>query len=126
MRAALIAIFVVLLSSGGCMPPTRKSARPAFRAWAVRYQVKDVDRSVAFYTQQLGFTLDMKAGPAFAKVSSGPVVLLLSGPGSSGSRPLPGGKTQEPGGYNRVAVEVDDLTAAIDALRAGGVRFRNE
>ena len=91
----------------------------------VRYQVKDVARAVAFYTGHLGFKLEHQQPPAFASVSLGPFVLLLSGPGASGSRPLPGGKSQEPGGWNRVVLRVADLAAEIEALEKAGVRFRN-
>ena len=63
---------------------------------AVRYLVKDVDRSIAFYTGQLGFKVDMRAAPAFASVSKGDLIVRLSGPGSSGARPMPGGREQEP------------------------------
>ena len=92
----------------------------------VRYQVKDVARSVAFYTQHLGFTLGRQQLPAFANVSFGGVPILLSGPGASGSRPMPGGLPQEPGGWNRVVLRVVDLPALIAELKAAGVRFRNE
>jgi glyoxylase I family protein len=91
----------------------------------VRYQVGDVARSVAFYTEQLGFKLDHQQLPAFAAVSLGPLAVLLSGPGASGSRPMPGGRRQEPGGWNRVVLRVDGLEACIDVLRKAGVRFRN-
>jgi glyoxylase I family protein len=93
---------------------------------AVRYLVKDVDRSIAFYTGHLGFRLDHRAAPAFASVSKGDLVLRLSGPGSSGARPMPDGRSQEPGGWNRIVVEVADLPRTIAELRQGGVRFRNE
>ena len=93
---------------------------------AVRYLVKDVERSIAFYTKQLGFTLDMSAAPAFASVSKGDLILRLSGPGSSGARPMPDGRKQEPGGWNRIVVEVADLPGKIAELRKAGVRFRNE
>jgi glyoxylase I family protein len=92
----------------------------------VRYQVKDVARSVAFYTQQLGFTLEHQQLPAFANVSLGETKILLSGPGASGSRPMPDGQNQEPGGWNRVVLKISDLPACIDALRGAGLRFRNE
>ena len=92
----------------------------------VRYQVKDVARSVAFYTQHLGFTLDHQQLPAFASLSIGDAAILLSGPGASGSRPMPGGKTQEPGGWNRVVLRVADLPSLIVELKAAGLRFRNE
>jgi len=93
---------------------------------AVRYLVKDVDRSIAFYTEHLGFKLDHRAGPAFASVSKGDLILRLSGPGSSGARPMPDGREQQPGGWNRFVVEVADLSAQVAALRRKGLRFRNE
>jgi glyoxylase I family protein len=92
----------------------------------IRYQVKDVARSVAFYTQNLGFKVEHQQLPAFASVSLGSAPILLSGPEASGSRPLPDGQRQEPGGWNRVVLKVADLPACIDAFRKAGVRFRNE
>jgi glyoxylase I family protein len=92
----------------------------------VRYQVKDVARSAAFYTQQLGFTLQHQQLPAFANVSLGGANVLLSGPGASGSRPMPNGEEQEPGGWNRVVLKVADLPGFIAALTKAGVRFRND
>jgi len=94
--------------------------------WGVRYQVADVKRSVAFYTGHLGFKLDQQHPPAFAQVSIQGLKLILSGPGASGSRPLPDGRRQEPGGWNRVVLQVKDLPARIDALKKAGLRFRNE
>jgi glyoxylase I family protein len=92
----------------------------------IRYQVTDVGRSVEFYTQQLGFKLEHQQPPAFASVSLGDAQILLSGPGASGSRPMPNGLRQEPGGWNRVVLRVSDLTGCIGALETAGVRFRNE
>lgn len=94
--------------------------------WGVRYQVKDVQRAVDFYTQQLGLKLDMQHLRPFAQVSAGNLKLILSGPGASGSRPMPDGREQEPGGWNRVILEVDDLPARIETLKRAGLRFRNE
>jgi glyoxylase I family protein len=98
----------------------------ALRLWGVRYQVKDVQRSIAFYTQELGFKLDQQNLPAFGQVSLGDLKLILSGPGASGSRPMPDGGHQEPGGWNRVVLEVRDLPACIRELKARAVRLRNE
>jgi glyoxylase I family protein len=98
----------------------------AFRATAVRYQIKDVERATEFYTQRLGFKLEMKGGAAFAKVTSGGMTLWLSGPESSGSRPMPDGRKQAPGGWNRIALEVQDLDAAVEKLKKARVHFRNE
>lgn len=92
----------------------------------VRYQVQDVARSIDFYTQQLGFRLDQKTLPAFGQVSFGDLKLILSGPGASGSRPMPDGRRQEPGGWNRVVLQVVDLAACIEALKKTDLHFRNQ
>ena len=92
----------------------------------IRYQVTDVARAVAFYTQHLGFTVQHQQLPAFASISLGDADILLSGPGASGSRPMPNGQRQEPGGWNRVVLKVSDLPACIEALKSAGLRFRNE
>ena len=94
--------------------------------WGIRYQIADVSRAVEFYTKRLGFTLDHQQGTAFAKVSCGSTALFLSGPGSSGARPLPDGRRQEPGGWNRLVLKFDDLAAHVNVLREAGVTFRNE
>src|SRR4029078_8220249 len=94
--------------------------------WGVRYQVKDVSRSIDFYTNQLGLKLDMKNLPAFGQVSGGNFKLILSGPGASGSRPMPDGRQQEPGGWNRIILQVKDLPSRIEALKKVGLHFRNE
>jgi glyoxylase I family protein len=94
--------------------------------WGVRYQVRDDERSILFYTHTLGFKLDRQNLPAFGQVSIGDLKLILSGPGASGSRPMGDGRQQEPGGWNRVVLRVDDLPARITELRNHRVRFRNE
>jgi len=94
--------------------------------WGVRYQVTDVRRSVEFYTKILGFELDLQNLPAFGQVSIGNLKLILSGPGASGSRSMPDGRQQEPGGWNRVILEVKDLPARVAELRNRGAHFRNE
>ena len=109
---------------------TQPSAAPpaAFSASAntamVRYQVQEVDRAVTFYTQHLGFHLTQRAGP-IAIVSRGKLDLLLSGPKSSGARPMPDGRPQEPGGWSRIVLYVDSNDATIAALQATGAHFRN-
>jgi catechol 2,3-dioxygenase-like lactoylglutathione lyase family enzyme len=91
---------------------------------SVRYIIEDVPAAVRFYTTLLGFTLEHDASPAFASVVRDGVRLLLSGDGSSGKRRLADGRTQVPGGWNRVHLEVADLDAEIARLRAAGVAFR--
>ena len=98
----------------------------ALGLWGIRYQVRDVQRSIRFYTQTLGFNLDRQNLPAFGQVSLGGLKLILSGPGASGSRPMPDGRQQEPGGWNRVVLRVNDLPALVAALQNQGARFRNE
>jgi glyoxylase I family protein len=92
----------------------------------VRYQVKDVARSIAFYTTHLGFTLGHQQLPAFAAVSLGDATILLSGPGASGSRPMPDGRRQEPGGWNRIVLRVNDLPAFIEVVKKAGLPLRND
>src|SRR5690349_8223235 len=92
----------------------------------VRYQVADVRRAMAFYTEHLGFTIEHQQPPAFASVALGPLRIFLSGPGASGSRPMPDGRRQDPGGWNRVVLRVGDLAAWIAMLESAGVRFRNQ
>jgi glyoxylase I family protein len=111
------------------MEPQTSSHVEASVAIAVhgfRYQVKDVARAVAFYTGHLGFTLKHQQLPAFANVSLGNADVLLSGPGASGSRPMPNGQRQEPGGWNRIVLKVSNLPAWISALKDAGVAVRNE
>ena len=92
---------------------------------SVRYLVDDVDRAVDFYTTYLGFTLGHHAAPAFADVMRGPLRLLLSGPTSSGARPIPDGSTPVPGGWNRIHLIVGDITAEVARLGSAGLSFRN-
>jgi catechol 2,3-dioxygenase-like lactoylglutathione lyase family enzyme len=92
----------------------------------VRYMVDDVEAAVAFYTTHLGFTLLTKTAPAFADVARGDLRLLLSGPTSSAGRPMPDGRRPGPGGWNRIHLIVEDLSAEVNRLRAAGVHFRND
>jgi glyoxylase I family protein len=105
------------------------SPRPASfspNAAVVRYQTPSIDRAVSFYTRQFGFHLRMRAGPGFALVSRGELNLILSGPGTSGARPMPDGRQQEPGGWNRIVLYVDSIDSTIATLKEAGVPFRNE
>src|SRR6266567_2425739 len=92
----------------------------------VRYMVDNVDAAVDFYTTHFGFTLRSSAAPAFADVVRGQLRLLLSGPSSSAGRPMPDGRRPAPGGWNRIHLIVEDLSAEVDRLRAAGVHFRND
>jgi catechol 2,3-dioxygenase-like lactoylglutathione lyase family enzyme len=93
---------------------------------AFRYLVDDVDAAIAFYTQHLGFDLEQKMGPAFAIVARDGLSLWLSGPQSSAARPMPDGRRPEPGGWNRLVVEVENLEATVGRLKGAGLEFRNE
>jgi catechol 2,3-dioxygenase-like lactoylglutathione lyase family enzyme len=94
----------------------------------VRYIVDDVDVAIAFYCQQLGFHEDLHPAPTFAMLSRGDLRLVLSAPGGGpgGGQAMPDGRLPEPGGWNRFAIEVSDLSTAVDRLRQAGARFRND
>jgi glyoxylase I family protein len=91
----------------------------------VRYQVADLDRGIEFYTSQLGFRLEQRAGP-IAVVSRGALHLILSAPASSGAQRLAQGENQQPGGWNRIVLYVDDIATDVERLRAAGVTFLND
>lgn len=94
----------------------------------VRYIVRDIDAAIAFYTKQLGFHLDMHPAPPFAMLSRGDLRLVLSvpNPRGGGGQAMPDGTVPEPGGWNRFAIEVDDIDAMVDRLRSAGAHFRND
>jgi catechol 2,3-dioxygenase-like lactoylglutathione lyase family enzyme len=95
---------------------------------SVRYIVDDVDRAVAFYRDRLGFELKAQPGPGFAIVTRSELRLLLSAPSGPGgaAQPAADGRRPEPGGWNRIQIEVDDLATEVEALRAAGATFRND
>jgi catechol 2,3-dioxygenase-like lactoylglutathione lyase family enzyme len=92
----------------------------------VRYMIDDVSAALAFYTTHLGFVVETESLPAFAAVTRGPLRLLLSGPESSGRRPMPDGRQTIAGGWNRIQIPVADLRQEVERLRKAGLRFRNE
>ena len=94
---------------------------------SVRYIVDDVGEAIAFYTRHLGFGVEFNPAPGFAVLSRGELRLLLNEPGAGGAgQPMPDGRKPEPGGWNRIQLEVDDLAAKVEALRKAGARFRND
>jgi catechol 2,3-dioxygenase-like lactoylglutathione lyase family enzyme len=95
---------------------------------SVRYIVEDLDAAISFYREQLGFEVDMHPAPTFAMLSRGGLRLLLSVPGEQpgGGQSMPDGRRQQPGGWNRIQIEVSDLTAEVERLRASGARFRTD
>jgi len=92
----------------------------------IRYLVHDVGEAVAFYTQSLGFELRQQFGPAMAILTRGDLFLWLAGPRASAAKPMPDGRTPEPGGWNRFVLEVDNLPDLVDALKVKGIAFRND
>jgi len=94
---------------------------------SVRYIIDEVDTAVAFYVERLGFNVEMRPGPGFAMLSRGDLRLLLNRPGAGGAgQPMPDGRRPEPGGWNRIQIEVSDLEREVEALRAAGASFRGE
>ena len=94
---------------------------------SVRYIVADVPAAVDFYTNLLGFQPAMPPGPGFAARSRGVLRLVLNQPGAGGAgQAMPDGTLPQPGGWNRIQLEVDDLAHVVEALRAAGARFRND
>jgi len=93
----------------------------------VRYIVNDVDAAISFYTNMLGFKLEMHPAPGFASLSRGDLQLLLNRPGAGGAgQAMPGGERPAPGGWNRIQIEVENLEATVEKLKSTGGRFRNE
>jgi catechol 2,3-dioxygenase-like lactoylglutathione lyase family enzyme len=95
---------------------------------SVRYIVHDVDEAIAFYSDRLGFDVEMHPAPGFAILARGDLRLLLNAPGGGGgaAQPMPDGRIPEPGGWNRIQLEVEDLAGEFDSLRRAGAAFRNE
>ena len=95
---------------------------------SVRYIVDDVESAIPFYTEQLGFEVEMHPGPGFAGLARGDLRLLLNAPSGpvGAAQPMPDGRRPEPGGWNRIQVEVDDLDELVENLRAAGASFRND
>jgi catechol 2,3-dioxygenase-like lactoylglutathione lyase family enzyme len=95
---------------------------------SVRYIVDDVDAAIEFYTGHLGFEVAMHPAPGFAALSRGELRLLLNATGCPGgaTRPMPDGRKPEPGGWNRIQLQADDLDGEVETLRAAGLRFRND
>jgi catechol 2,3-dioxygenase-like lactoylglutathione lyase family enzyme len=95
---------------------------------SVRYIVDDLNAAIAFYTGHFGFTVVMHPAPTFAMLDRGKLRLLLSvpNPQGGGGQAMPDGAMPEPGGWNRISLQVSDLPELVEALRNNGVRFRNE
>jgi catechol 2,3-dioxygenase-like lactoylglutathione lyase family enzyme len=92
----------------------------------IRYMVTDVEESIEFYTKHLGFAMIEKMGPAFAIIEKDDLQIWLSGPQASAARPMPDGRTPQPGGWNRFVIEVIDIEAVVASMKNAGVSFRNE
>ena len=94
---------------------------------SVHYMVYDVEEAIAFYTRRLGFGVEFNPAPGFAVLSRGDLRLLLNEPGAGGAgQPMPDGRKPEPGGWNRIQLEVEDLAGEVETLREAGARFRED
>ena len=94
---------------------------------SVRYIVEDVEEAIAFYTRHLGFGVELNPAPGFAMLSRGDLRLLLNAPGAGGTgQAMPDGREPEPGGWNRIQLEVHDLAGEVERMRDSGAHFRNE
>lgn len=94
---------------------------------SVRYIVTSVDEALPFYTDLLGFEVDMHPAPGFARLSRGDLYLLLNQPGAGGAgAAMPDGSVPGPGGWNRIQIEVVDLEATVERLKQSGCRLRND
>ena len=93
---------------------------------SVRYIVHDVDAAIPFYTDMLGFKVDMHPAPGFASLSRGDLQLLLNRPGAGGAgQAMPNSQLPASGGWNRFQIEIEDLEATVEKLKNMGARFRN-
>ena len=91
---------------------------------SIRYIVEDVDRAIDFYKDRLGFEVDMRPAPGFARLSRDDLVLLLNEPGVGGAGQA--GGDPQPGGWSRFQIETNDLDREVKRLREVGVTFRGE
>jgi catechol 2,3-dioxygenase-like lactoylglutathione lyase family enzyme len=100
---------------------------PTVATVSVRYIVEDVEEAIAFYTRHLGFGVELNPAPGFAILSRGDLRLLLNAPGAGGTgQAMPDGREPEPGGWNRIQLEVQDLAGEVESMRKSGAHFRNE
>ena len=94
---------------------------------SICYIVNDVDAAIKFYTQHLGFGVELHPAPGFAILSRGDLRLLLNAPGAGGAgQDMPDGRKPEPGGWNRIQLEVQDLAGEVESMRKSGAHFRND
>ena len=94
---------------------------------SVRYIVDDVDAAISFYTKHLSFSIEMNPAPGFAMLARGDLQLLLNASGAGGAgQAMPDGSQPEPGGWNRIQLQVDNLESLVNTLRKAGAHFRND
>jgi len=123
----ILAVCAVVILALNCGQSEKVKEEKAMDTVSVRYIVNDVDAAIKFYTELLGFRLDLHPAPGFASLSRGNLRLLLNAPGAGGAgQEMPDGSKPAPGGWNRIQLEVADLAGEVERLRQANVHFRND
>jgi catechol 2,3-dioxygenase-like lactoylglutathione lyase family enzyme len=91
------------------------SSTPDLLSTSVTLMVDELEASVRFYQQKLGFSIEYDAGPHFAMVRRSGLRLGLHPRGSGASAGDCRGVS--------IGLEVADIRASVAALEAGGVPF---
>ena len=124
---SIVAAAIVFSFAAASDHAYQKKGDTQMTAVSVRYIVDNVDAAIAFYTKHLDFAVELHPAPGFASLTRGNLRLLLNEPGAGGAgQAMPDGRKPAPGGWNRIQIQVQDLTTKVESLRKEGARFRNE
>lgn len=128
MGTRILRLLVVLVSTLLFAGSSESKEGVEMKTVRVRYMVNELDPAVEFYTKYLDFQVKQERRPNFAMLSRGNLELVLStpfGPGGA-AKPMSDGRKAEPGGWNRIIINVDDLPAEVARLRKAQLHFRND